>query len=133
MPDRNVGYVRLAAVLSSTMETIFTGSPVAFPLGAAVVAVLGAAVVAVLGAAVVDAAPGAAVVGGADVVFELPQLAIAEDAVGPMGAIVRALADGELYPPEAAELAKLVQGFAQTLTTADIDKRLSILERRLRK
>jgi hypothetical protein len=76
MPERNVGYVRLAAVLSSTMEMIFTGSPVAFPLGAAVVAALVAAVVSALGAAVVCAL-GAAVVCGVVVVFELPQLASA--------------------------------------------------------
>ena len=65
--------------------------------------------------------------------FDLPQLAIAADAVGAMGTIVQAIADGELSPPEAAELAKVVQGYAQTLTTADIDKRLTNLERRMKK
>jgi Family of unknown function (DUF5681) len=67
------------------------------------------------------------------VAFELPRLAIAADAVGAMGTIVQAIADGELSPQEAAELAKVVQGFAQTLTTADIDKRIANLERRMKK
>ena len=31
--------------------------------------------------------------------FELPQLAVAQDAVGAMGTIVQAIADGELSPP----------------------------------
>ena len=65
--------------------------------------------------------------------FDMPQLAIAADAVGAMGTIVQAIADGELAPPEAAELAKVVQGFAQAITTNDIDKRLTNLEKRMRK
>ena len=65
--------------------------------------------------------------------FDLPQLAIAADAVGAMSTIVQAIADGELSPSEAAELAKVVQGFAQTLKTADIDKRLAIVEKRINK
>jgi hypothetical protein len=65
--------------------------------------------------------------------FDLPQLAIAADAVAAMSTIVQAIADGELSPSEAAELTKVVQGFAQTLTTADIDKRLTIVEKRIKK
>jgi hypothetical protein len=49
-----------------------------------------------------------------------------------MSTIVQAIADGELSPHEAAELAKVVQGFAQALTTADLDKRLAELERRMK-
>jgi hypothetical protein len=67
------------------------------------------------------------------VCFELPELAIAADAVGAMGTIVQAIADGELSPQEAAGLARVVQGFAETLTTADLDKRLANLERRMKK
>ena len=58
--------------------------------------------------------------------FELPQIANAADAVGAMSTIVQAIADGELSPSEAAELAKVVQRFAQTVKTADIDKRLAL-------
>jgi hypothetical protein len=65
--------------------------------------------------------------------FELPQLAVTADAVGAMSTIVQAIADGELAPSEAAELAKVVQRFAQTLKTADIDKRLAIVEKRITK
>jgi hypothetical protein len=67
------------------------------------------------------------------VAFDLPQLAIAADAVGAMATIVQAVAGGELSPPEAAELAKVVQGFAQALTTNDIDKRITNLEQRMKK
>ena len=65
--------------------------------------------------------------------FELPQIAVAADAVGAMSTIVQAVADGELSPSEAAELAKVVQRFAQTVKTADIDKRLAIVEKRINK
>jgi hypothetical protein len=67
------------------------------------------------------------------VAFDLPQLAGAADAVRAMGTIVQGIADGELSPPEAAELAKVVQSFAQTLASSDIDRRLSELERRSKK
>jgi len=60
--------------------------------------------------------------------FDLPQLAVAADAVAAMATIVRAVADGELSAPEAAELTKVVQGFTQALTTNDIDKRIAHLE-----
>ena len=65
--------------------------------------------------------------------FNLPQLAVAADAVRAMATIVQAVADGELSPSEASELAKVVQRFAQTLKTADIDKRLAIVEKRINK
>jgi hypothetical protein len=61
--------------------------------------------------------------------FNLPQLAVAADAVGAMATIVQAVADGELSPSEASELAKVVQGYSHALTTNDLDKRLAYLER----
>ena len=61
--------------------------------------------------------------------FNLPQLAVAADAVGAMATIVQAVADGELSPSEASELAKVVQGYSHALTTNDHDKRLAYLER----
>ena len=61
--------------------------------------------------------------------FNLPQLAVAADAVGAMATIVQAVADGELSPSEASELAKVVQGYTHALTTNDLDKRVAYLER----
>ena len=63
------------------------------------------------------------------VAFDLPELAIAADAVGAMATIVQAVADGELSPSEASELAKVVQGYTHALTTNDLYKRLAYLER----
>jgi hypothetical protein len=60
---------------------------------------------------------------------ELPQLLKADDAVGAMSTIVQEIADGELSPPEAAWLSRAVEAFAYALTTADLDKRLTHLER----
>ena len=65
--------------------------------------------------------------------FDLPQLAMAADAVGAMSALVEGIAAGELSAPEAAGLAKVIQGFAQALTTADHDKRIASVERRMKR
>jgi hypothetical protein len=43
------------------------------------------------------------------------------------------IAGGELSAPEAAGLAKVIQGFTQALNTADLDKRIAELERRMKK
>ena len=43
------------------------------------------------------------------------------------------IAGGELSAPEAAGFAKVIQGFTQALTTADLDKRIAELERRMGK
>jgi hypothetical protein len=40
---------------------------------------------------------------------------------------------GELSAPEAAGLARVIQGFTQALTTADPDKCIAELERRMKK
>ena len=42
--------------------------------------------------------------------FDLPRIVVAVDAVGAMATIVQVVADGELSPPAAAELTKVVQG-----------------------
>ena len=67
------------------------------------------------------------------VAFDLPQLAVAKDAVGAMSTLMEGIAAGELSAPEAAGLAKAIQGFTQALTTADLDKRITNLEWRARK
>ena len=48
-------------------------------------------------------------------------------------AIVEAVANGDLTPSEAAELSKVIDGFARTLEAADFEQRLSRLEQRASK
>ena len=56
--------------------------------------------------------------------FDLPTMATASDATGAMGSIVLGLADGDLTPSEAARVAKIVQDFARTLSTAELEREL---------
>jgi hypothetical protein len=65
--------------------------------------------------------------------FDMPQLGATADAVGAMSTLVESIAGGELSAPEAVGLAKVIQGFTQALTTADLDKRIAELERRMKK
>jgi hypothetical protein len=58
------------------------------------------------------------------VTFELPAMATAGDAVGAMGSIVLGLADGDLTPQEALKVAKLVESFSKTLSTAELEREL---------
>ena len=44
------------------------------------------------------------------VAFEMPALGVAADAVGAMGTLMEGIAGGELSAPEAAGLAKVIQG-----------------------
>jgi uncharacterized protein DUF5681 len=67
------------------------------------------------------------------VVFTLPTLERAADAVRASAAIVRAVASGDLTPSEAADLSKVVDGFARTLEAADFEKRLVKLEQTISK
>ena len=62
------------------------------------------------------------------VTFALPNLKHANDAVMASAAIVEAVANGDLTPSEAAELSKVIDGFARTLEAADFEERLSRLE-----
>jgi len=56
--------------------------------------------------------------------LDLPPLTTAADAVAAMGAITQAVGDGDLGPQEAADLAKVVAGFSQTIAIAEIEARL---------
>jgi hypothetical protein len=62
------------------------------------------------------------------VAFELPILKHARDAVKALAAIARAVADGDLTPMEAAELSKVVDGYAHAIETAELTVRLDRLE-----
>ena len=58
------------------------------------------------------------------VTFDLPAMATAGDAVGAMGSIVLGLAEGDLTPQEALKVAKLVESFSKTLSTAELEREL---------
>jgi hypothetical protein len=60
--------------------------------------------------------------------LEIPSMQTADDAVQALAAIVNAVASGELTPREAAELTKVVEGFAKTLQLHDLETRLRKLE-----
>jgi Family of unknown function (DUF5681) len=60
--------------------------------------------------------------------FELPPLTDPTDAAAAMAAITHGVADGTLTAAEAANLAGMVQAFAQTLASADFEERLARLE-----
>ena len=61
------------------------------------------------------------------VAFELPTIASADDAVGAMASIVQGLADGDITPSEAAKLARVVQTFTQTVSTAVLEQQVQDL------
>src|SRR5262249_37565586 len=63
------------------------------------------------------------------VLFELPPVTSAADAVQASGALVAAVAEGELTPSEAGELGKLVEAYIKALEATDFAERLDKLER----
>ena len=63
------------------------------------------------------------------VVFELPPVACAADAVKASAALVAAVADGDLTPAEAGELGKLIEAYVRALEATDFAARLENLER----
>ena len=50
------------------------------------------------------------------------------DAVPAMGALVKAVGQGDLTPTEAGELTKMVQAFAKIIETAELEERVRKLE-----
>jgi hypothetical protein len=50
------------------------------------------------------------------------------DAVLATGALLKAVADGDLTPTEAAELTRMVQAFAKIIETAQFEERIRKLE-----
>src|SRR5262249_44783024 len=63
------------------------------------------------------------------VCFELPNMREAKDAVNASPAVVRAVAAGHLTPSEAAELSKVVDGYARSLQAAEFEERITKLEK----
>jgi hypothetical protein len=60
--------------------------------------------------------------------FALPELRTLNDAVPAMGALVKAVGQGELTPTEAGELARMLQSFARIIETAELEERVRKLE-----
>ena len=60
--------------------------------------------------------------------FTLPAVATAADSVAAMGAIVAAVAAGELTPCEAGELSAILAAFAKAIETRELEERVSALE-----
>jgi hypothetical protein len=61
--------------------------------------------------------------------FDLPKMNEARDAVNASAAIVAGVAGGDLTPSEAAELSKVVDAYARSLQTVELEQRLSKLEK----
>jgi hypothetical protein len=62
--------------------------------------------------------------------IELPALRTAADSIMAMGAILAAVAAGEVTPGEASEMAKLVDVFVRALEVTEIEQRLRAIEAR---
>ena len=63
------------------------------------------------------------------VMFALPTIETTADIVKASGALLQAVALGELTPSEAAELGKLVEAHVRAIELTDIQARLDALER----
>ena len=59
--------------------------------------------------------------------FELADMTTAADAVDAMASVVRGVADGDITPRDAAQLAAVIQAFARTLSTAELERELKEL------
>jgi uncharacterized protein DUF5681 len=68
---------------------------------------------------------------GRPVVFALPKLVTHADAVEAAATIVAGVGAGELTPAEAADLIKLVQGFAGVRSALDLEWRVTRIEKTL--
>ena len=64
------------------------------------------------------------------VLFNLPPLITAADAPKALAAIVAAVAHGRLTPTEAGDLSALVERFTRAVETAELEVRISELERK---
>lgn len=64
----------------------------------------------------------------AAVSFDLPTIETAEDAAKAARAILRAIAEGDVTPLEAATVMAVVEQFRRTLETTEIERRITALE-----
>jgi Family of unknown function (DUF5681) len=63
--------------------------------------------------------------------FSLPSIKTVADAIAATGALVAAVAVGDITPSEAAELSKLIDACVKTLEVGDLAERITKLERTL--
>jgi hypothetical protein len=64
----------------------------------------------------------------APVTFDLPTMNSATDAAKAAGAVLNAVADGDLTPTEGAHIMALVETYRRTLETSDLETRIATLE-----
>lgn len=64
----------------------------------------------------------------APVTFDLPKMQSAADAAKAAGAVLDAVACGDLTPIEGAHIMALVEGYRRTLETNELDRRIAALE-----
>lgn len=64
----------------------------------------------------------------APVQFNLPRMETARDAATAAGAVLEAVAEGELTPTEGANIMGLVETFRRTLETSELEARIAALE-----
>jgi hypothetical protein len=62
---------------------------------------------------------------------DLPPIVFANDAVDALGAIIAAVATGQIAPGEASALASLVAAYARTINVADLELRMDNIEKKL--
>jgi hypothetical protein len=62
------------------------------------------------------------------VTFDLPRIETARDAAKAAGAVLGAVADGELTPTEGAHIMALVETYRRTLETSELEARVVALE-----
>jgi hypothetical protein len=67
----------------------------------------------------------------APVTFDLPPMETARDAAKAAGAVLGAVADGDLTPTEGAHIMALVETYRRTLETSDLEARLRYMEETL--
>lgn len=65
------------------------------------------------------------------VTLDLPALNFADDAVAALGLIMRQVSEGTITPWEGAGLATVVQSYSRAIDTADVVKRLDLLEKEI--
>jgi len=64
----------------------------------------------------------------APIQFEMPRMETAADAAKAAGAVVEAVAAGELTPTEGAHVMALVDSYRRTLETSELEARVAALE-----
>jgi hypothetical protein len=64
----------------------------------------------------------------APVQFNLPRMETARDAAKAAGAVLEAVAEGELTPTEGAHIMQLIENFRRTLETSELEARVAALE-----